>query len=65
MTVLTTLLLQQNWIGDEGAKAIAEALKSGTAVLTELWLWANNIGDAGKTAVEDAVKGRSGFKLHL
>ena len=62
--VLTVLDLQVNQIGDEGAKAIAEALKV-NAVLTNLWLGNNNLGDAGKTAVQDAVKGRSGFQLYL
>ena len=62
--VLTNLELSWNKIGDEGAKAIAEALKV-NAVVTKLWLGNNNMGDAGKQAVQDAVKGRSGFQLHL
>ena len=62
--VLTSLNLEFNSIGVEGAKAIAEALKV-NAVLTSLWLGSNNLGDAGKTAVQDAVKGRSGFQLYL
>jgi len=61
---LTSLNLEFNSIGVEGAKAIAEALKV-NAVLTSLWLGSNNLGDAGKTAVQDAVKGRSGFRLVL
>jgi hypothetical protein len=59
---LTTLVLNYNSIRDEGAIAIAEALKV-NAVLTTLVLQSNNLGDAGKTAVQDAVKGRSGFHL--
>ena len=35
---LGSLLLGGNKIGPEGAKSIAEALKSGTAALTTLWL---------------------------
>jgi len=64
MAVLTTLHLNGNNIGAEGAKAIAEALKV-NAVLTKLWLGNTNMGDAGEQAVRDAVKGRSGFKLKL
>ena len=61
---MTKLELGNNSIGDDGAKAIAEALKV-NAVLTELHLYDNNLGDAGNKAVQDAVKGRSGFKLYL
>jgi hypothetical protein len=63
--VLTTLRLDTNKIGDEGAKAIAGALSSGTGVLTKLWLGSNSMGDAGKQALQVAVKDRSGFMLHL
>ncbi len=54
--VLTELSLWNNSIGDEGAIAIAEALKV-NAVLTELDLEYNRMGDAhaGKKAVRDAV----------
>ena len=63
--VLTSVDLRVNSIGgDDGAKAIAEALKV-NAVLTKLYLLNNNLGDAGNKAVQDAVKGRSGFKLYL
>ena len=51
-------------IGDEGAKAIAEALKV-NLVLTKLDLRINGLGNAGKQAVRDAVKDRSGFELEL
>ena len=62
---MTTLYLQRNSIGDDGAKAIAEALKV-NAVLTKLNLQYNStMGDAGKQAVRDAVKDRSGFELEL
>ena len=53
--VLTSVDLQVNAIGDDGAKAIAEALKV-TAVLTELSLYRNNIGDDGAKAIAEALK---------
>ena len=61
---MTTLNLGYNSIGDDGAKAIAEALKV-NPVLTKLDLRYNNMGDAGKQAVRDAVKDQSGFVLEL
>jgi hypothetical protein len=41
---MTNLNLSVNEIGDEGAKAIANSLKSGMAVLTTLHLGGNSIG---------------------
>ena len=61
---MTTLRLNSNKIGAEGAIAIAEALKV-MAVLTKLNLKYNGMGDAGEKAVRDAVKDRSGFELEL
>ena len=61
---MTELNLHYNSIGDDGAKAIAEALKV-NPVLTKLYLQVNNLGDAGKKAVQEAVKGRIGFQLYL
>ena len=55
LPVLTTLILWKNNIGDEGAKAIAEALKVNT-VLTVLYLGENNIGDDGAKAIAEALK---------
>ena len=55
MAVLTTLNLEYNSIGVEGAIAIAEALKV-TAVLTNLDLRANKIGDEGAKAIADSLK---------
>jgi hypothetical protein len=56
MAVLTYLQLYDNKIGDKGANAIAEALKSGTAALTKLYLFNNNIGDEGTKAIAEALK---------
>ena len=53
-----------NSIGDDGAKAIAEALQV-NPVLTKLNLMYNKLGEAGRKAVRDAVKDRSGFVLTL
>ena len=64
MAVLTSVDLRSNSIGNDGAKAIAEALMV-NAVLTKLYLLYNSMGDAGGKAVRDAVKGRSGFELKL
>ena len=64
MAVLTILELQINSIGDDGAEAIAEALKV-NPVLTKLNLRWINMGEAGEKAVRDAVKDRSGFVLEL
>ena len=58
------LALGLNSIGNDGAKAIAEALKV-NPVLTKLYLYNNNLGEAGEKAVRDAVKDRSGFVLEL
>ena len=52
---MTTLYLNRNSIGDDGAKAIAEALKV-NPVLTTLLLWSNNIGDDGAKAIAEALK---------
>ena len=53
--VLTTLRLDGNRIGAEGAKAIAEALKV-NAVLTSVDLQLNSIGDDGAKAIAEALK---------
>jgi len=55
MAVLTTLSLGINFIGDEVAKAIAEALKV-NAVLTKLVLYSISIGDEGAIAIAEALK---------
>ncbi|KJE93815.1 TKL/IRAK protein kinase [Capsaspora owczarzaki ATCC 30864] len=49
------LLLHKSQIGDEEAKAIAEALKVNTTLI-QLSLWANRIGDAGARAIAEALK---------
>ena len=63
-SVVTKLNLRFNNIGDDGAKAIAEALKF-NRVLTNLHLEFNKMGDAVGKAVCDAMKERSEFKLPL
>jgi Ran GTPase-activating protein (RanGAP) involved in mRNA processing and transport len=62
MAVLTSLDLNSNNIGDEGAKAIAEALKRLMAVLTSLDLNSNNIGDEGAKAIAEALKVNAVFR---
>jgi len=54
-SVLTTLNLHHNNIGDIGAAAIAYALK-GNTVLTELLLGNNRIGDTGAAAIAELLK---------
>ena len=44
-----------NGIGDDGAKAIAEALKV-NPVLTTLSIWGNKIGAEGAKAIAEALK---------
>ena len=55
MAALTKLWLNDNKIGDTGAKAIAEALKV-NAVLTVLDLQVNQIGDEGAKAIAEGLK---------
>jgi len=55
MAALTKLWLNDNKIGDTGAKAIAEALKV-NAVLTVLDLQFNQIGDEGAKAIAEGLK---------
>merc|ERR1711935_1238093 len=55
MGAVTTWDLHGNRIGDAGAAAIAEALKTNTAV-TFLGLKNNNIGDAGAAAIAEALE---------
>ena len=54
-TLLTELNLASNYIEDDGAKAIAEALKV-NPVLTNLDLRLNSIGDDGAKAIAEALK---------
>ena len=42
-------------IGDSGAAAVADALKSNTALI-ERWLDYNTIGDSGAAAIGEALK---------
>ena len=57
---LTKLDLTYEVIGDEGAKALAEALRGNTG-LRELDLWGNGIGDAGAAALAEALRGNTGL----
>ena len=54
-TSLTKIYLNGNNIGDEGAKAIGEALKVNTS-LTKIDLGGNNIGVEGGKAIGEALK---------
>ncbi|MCD6035114.1 MAG: family protein 3-like [Rickettsiales bacterium] len=52
---LTTLHLNDNKVGDEGVKALAEALKT-NKTLTTLYLDWNKIGNTGAEALAEALK---------
>ncbi|KAF9391584.1 ATP-binding cassette, sub-B (MDR TAP), member 4 [Podila verticillata] len=52
---LTTLDLKSNSIGDDGAQALAEALKTNNT-LTALYLGDNSIGDDGAQVLAEALK---------
>jgi len=54
--VLTSLELFGNRIGNDGAIALADALKSGKSVLTSLNLKDNNIRNEGAAAIAEALK---------
>ena len=61
---LTSLNLHDNDIGDEGAKALATAMKENENIkLTSLNLRANNIGDEGARAIATAMKENEKIKL--
>ena len=52
---LTRLHLSNNQIGDEGARALADALRTNTS-LTELYLQANQIGKEGTLDLAEALR---------
>jgi hypothetical protein len=52
--MLQTIYLYSNSIGDEGAKAVAEALKV-NSMLQTIYLYSNSIGDEGAKAVARVV----------
>ncbi|KAK5797292.1 hypothetical protein F5H01DRAFT_385237 [Linnemannia elongata] len=54
-STLTTLDLKRNKIGDNGARALSEALKT-NSTLTTLNLESNNIGNNGAQALSRALK---------
>ena len=62
--VLKSLDVCYNKIGDEGAKALASALRV-NGVLKNIDLSYNNLGDEGEKAIHDAVSGREGFELEM
>ena len=53
--LVDSIYLNDNKIGDEGAKAIGEALKVNTS-LTEIDLGHNKIGTEGAKAIGEALK---------
>ena len=60
---MTGIDLKDNKIGDEGGKAIGEALKVNTS-LTEIYLGDNNIGDEGGKAIGEALKVNTNIDLN-
>ena len=63
-TSLTEINLGGNNIGDEGGKAIGEALKVNTS-LTEINLGDNKIGDEGAKAIGEALKVNTSLTIFL
>ena len=61
---MAKLDLNWNQIGDVGAKAIAEAVRSSGSMGT-LCLNSRNIGDAAKQSLRESVQSRQGFKLYV
>ncbi|KAH7055043.1 hypothetical protein BKA57DRAFT_524603 [Linnemannia elongata] len=57
-SILTTLILDENSIGDSGAQALSEALKT-NSTLTTLNLGCNSIGGNGAQALSEALKSNS------
>ncbi|KAH7054921.1 hypothetical protein BKA57DRAFT_434545 [Linnemannia elongata] len=57
-STLTTLYLYNNSIGDNGAQALSEALKT-NSTLTTLDLYKSLIGDNGAQALSEALKTNS------
>ena len=55
---MTDLNLNYNEIGDEGATALASALRvNSNPLVTTLWLGANGIGDKGAASIAEALRG--------
>ncbi|KAF9557117.1 hypothetical protein EC968_007796 [Mortierella alpina] len=64
-SILTTLNLWGNWLGDKEAQALSEALKT-NSTLTTLGLRYNSIGDKGAQALSEALKTNCSLTtLHL
>ncbi|KAF8929331.1 hypothetical protein BGZ52_002349, partial [Haplosporangium bisporale] len=60
---LTTLDLESNSIGDDGAQTLAEALKTNNT-LTTLYLEDNSIGDNGAQALAEVLQTNLTCKIH-
>ena len=59
--VLTDLDISENYITDEGAKALASALRV-NGVLTSISLSRNKIGSEGAAAIAEALRGNGVLK---
>jgi hypothetical protein len=55
-STLDKLHLYSNNIGDDGARALAEALRHTAAPLRQLYVYSNNIRDDGARALADALR---------
>ncbi|KAG0074152.1 hypothetical protein BGZ90_010976, partial [Linnemannia elongata] len=60
---LATLDLNNNSIGDNGSKALAETLKTNLTLIT-LYMRSNSIGNNGDQALAEALKINSTFQLN-
>ena len=59
------LVLCSCGIGDDGAAALAEALRSNTTLTFLNLMLSYPIGEQGSQLLRDAVAGQQGFKLDL
>ena len=62
MSVTAQLILYDNNLGPEGAKALAPAI-AGSSSLTKLDARWNRLGSEGAAALQDAVRSKEGFEL--
>ena len=61
---LEQLDLATNKIGDAGAEAVAEAVRSSSS-MTHLYMDTNNIGAATEQSLRDVARERKGFSLSV